>query len=60
LSAQGVGAPQLLADRYMLTQTVRKGAQATVTQAFDSKLGKRRRWLNMVNMTTHFQQDSGT
>lgn len=32
--------PPLLANRYMLTENVRKGAQATVTQAFDSKLGK--------------------
>jgi tRNA A-37 threonylcarbamoyl transferase component Bud32 len=33
-------APQLLANRYMLTEVVRKGAQATVTQAFDSKRAK--------------------
>lgn len=31
--------PQLLANRYMLTENVRTGAQATVTQAFDSQRG---------------------
>lgn len=32
--------PILLGNRYTLTNIVRKGAQATVTQAFDSKLGR--------------------
>lgn len=32
--------PRVLADRYVLTEVVRKGAQATVTQAFDSHRSK--------------------
>lgn len=40
LSAPQGTPPVLLANRYMLTENVRKGAQATVTQAFDSHLGR--------------------
>lgn len=32
-------APKMLKGRYLLTDTVRKGAQASVTQAFDRKAG---------------------
>ncbi len=31
--------PELLQNRYALTEIVRKGAQATVTKAFDTKTG---------------------
>jgi len=38
--SDGVSPPTLIGNRYMLTEIVRRGAQATVTQAFDTKLGR--------------------
>ena len=37
MSVQQSAAPEMLAGRYVLSDLIRKGAQATVTKAFDRK-----------------------
>ncbi len=39
MSGAAASAPVMLKGRYLLTETVRKGAQASVTQAFDRQAG---------------------
>ena len=40
MSAESESEPRLLANRYALSNTIREGAQAIVTQAFDMQLGR--------------------
>jgi Protein kinase domain len=39
-ASQEQAGPQLLGNRYALSPTIRQGAQATVTQAFDTRTGR--------------------